>query len=45
MVGFIPTEYLRESGEEPVTLTLTNIDLKLFFEQYNVKVFEWWRGF
>lgn len=33
---FIDNEYLTYSGEEPVALTLTSIDLKLFFEQYDV---------
>lgn len=33
---FLGTEYLTESGEEPVTVTLTNIDLTLFFEHYDV---------
>lgn len=33
---FIPNEYLTSSNNEIVTLTLTNVDLKLFLEQYNV---------
>lgn len=33
---FVENEYLTDSGEEPVALTLTNIDLKLFLEQYDV---------
>ena len=33
---FIDNEYIEYSGIEPVALTLTNIDLKLFFEHYNV---------
>ena len=33
---FVDNEYLTESGNEPVALTLTSIDLKLFFEQYDV---------
>ncbi len=33
---FIDNEYLTDSGDEPVALTLTSIDLKLFFEQYDV---------
>lgn len=41
---FNDTEYLTTSGVEPVKLTLTNIDLKLFFEQYNVSEIEWLRG-
>lgn len=35
-LSFIPTEYIKSSNGELVTLTLTNIDLELFFEQYNV---------
>ncbi len=31
-----PGVYLRESGKEPVSLYLTNIDLDLFFENYDV---------
>ena len=33
---FVDNEYLTDSGEEPVALTLTSIDLKLFLEQYDV---------
>ena len=33
---FVDNEYLTDSGIEPVALTLTNIDLKLFFDQYDV---------
>lgn len=33
---FIDNEYLTDSGEEPVALTLTSVDLKLFLEQYDV---------
>lgn len=33
---FVDNEYLTDSGEEPVALTLTNVDLKLFLEQYDV---------
>lgn len=35
-LSFLETEYLTSSNNEIVTLTLTNVDLKLFFEQYNV---------
>ena len=34
--SFMPNEYLTSSKDEIVTLTLTNIDLKLFFDHYNV---------
>ena len=33
---FVANEYLTDSGVEPVALTLTSIDLKLFLEQYDV---------
>lgn len=33
---FIDNEYLTDSGDEPVALTLTSVDLKLFLEQYDV---------
>lgn len=35
-LAFIPTDYLHSSGDEEITLTLTNIDLDLFFEHYEV---------
>lgn len=35
-MSFIPNEYLNSSNGKLVTLTLTNPDLELFFEQYNV---------
>lgn len=34
--SYNPTEYLTSSNGEIIDLTLTNIDLKLFFEHYNV---------
>lgn len=40
-IGFKGNEYLESSGNEPVCLVLTNIDLKLFFEQYNVYELEY----
>lgn len=33
---FMPTEYLESSNGELTSLCLTNVDLELFFEQYNV---------
>lgn len=33
---FTPTEYLKSSNGEIVCLTLTNVDLDLFFKHYNV---------
>lgn len=41
---FIPNEYVESSDECPVTLTLTNVDLKLFFENYDVEVIKWHGG-
>lgn len=35
-MGFIANEYLTSSNDELVSLTLTSVDLKLFFNQYNV---------
>ena len=35
-LAFIPTEYIESSGDEEVTLCMTNVDLKLFFEHYDV---------
>lgn len=35
-LSFIPNEYVKSSGGDIVTLTLTNIDLDLFFNHYNV---------
>ena len=35
-LSFIPNEYVKSSKGDIVTLTLTNVDLKLFFENYNV---------
>lgn len=36
-MSFLPNEYLKSSNGELVTLTLTNPDLQLFLEQYEVK--------
>lgn len=41
---FIENEYLTDSGPEEVTLVLTNIDLKLFFEHYDVYDLEYESG-
>lgn len=35
-LSFLPNEYVKSSNGDIVTLTLTNIDLELFFEHYNV---------
>lgn len=33
---FIDTEYIKESGDTPVLLYMTNVDLKLFLDTYDV---------
>jgi hypothetical protein len=43
-LGFIPTEYLTSSGDEEVTMTLTSVDLELFFEHYEVYNIEYLSG-
>lgn len=43
---FVPTEYLTTSGDSEVTLTLTNVDLELFFshyEVYNIEYIDGWK--
>ena len=35
-MSFLPNEYIETSDDELITLTLTNIDLQLFFDQYDV---------
>nr|DAI89900.1 MAG TPA: DNA polymerase B [Caudoviricetes sp.] len=35
-LSFIPTQYLKSSDGEDVTLCLTSVDLELFMEHYNV---------
>lgn len=35
-LSFVPTEYLLSSNEESINLTLTNVDLKLFLEHYDI---------
>ena len=41
---FLDTEYITEAIE-PVVLTLSNIDLEIFFEHYDVTVYEWICGY
>lgn len=41
---FRPTEYLESSDGNDVTLCMTSVDIKLFFEQYDVKNVEWFGG-
>lgn len=41
---FVPTEYVRSSKGEVITLCLTSVDLKLFFQHYNVENVEYLCG-
>lgn len=43
-LSYRETEYLTRS-EEPTVLTLTSVDLKLFFENYDVQVISWDGGY
>lgn len=43
-LAFVPNEYIKSSDGDIVTLTLTNIDLDLFFEHYDVNVIEYHGG-
>ena len=43
--GFLPNEYIESSNGEIITLTLTNIDLKLFLENYDIKYEKYDGGF
>ena len=43
-MSFLPNEYLESSNGEIVTLTLTNIDLEMFFRHYDVTVYEYHGG-
>ena len=36
-LSFIPNEYVKSCKDHYITLFLTNVDLKLFFEQYDVE--------
>lgn len=42
--AFIETEYLTDSNDEIVQLTLTNVDLQLFFDHYDVMNLEYLCG-
>lgn len=39
-MGFKPTEYLKTNGEQVVRLHLTNVDMELFLQQYDVNIIE-----
>ena len=43
-LSFVPTEYLKSSNDQIITLTMTNIDLELFLENYDVYELEYVNG-
>lgn len=43
-LSFIPNEYVKSSKGGIVSLVLTNVDLQLFFDQYNVREIEYHGG-
>lgn len=43
-LSFVPTEYLKSSNDQIITLTLTNIDLELFLENYDAYELEYVNG-
>lgn len=43
-LSFVPTQYLTSSNGEDVTMCLTNVDLALFLEHYNVYNIEYHSG-
>ena len=44
-LGFLPNEYIETTDGELVTLTLTSVDVKLFFMQYDVDNIYWHGGY
>ena len=44
-LGYVPTEYLETTNGDIVTLTLTSVDYKLFFMQYDVSDITYHDGF
>ena len=44
-LAFLPNEYVESSKDEIVTLTLTSVDLELFFKHYDVNVIAWHGGY
>lgn len=44
-LSFMPNEYLTSSGGELVTLTLTSVDLELFFQHYNISHIHYGGGY
>lgn len=44
-LSFLPNEYVESSGDEILTLTLTSVDLELFFKHYDVNVIAYHGGY
>ena len=44
-LGFLPNEYIETTDGELVTITLTSVDVKLFFMQYDVDNIYWHGGY
>lgn len=44
-LSFVPTEYVTSSNDEEIIFTLTNVDLELFLEHYDVYNIEWMGGY
>lgn len=44
-LGYVPTEYIESTNGDIVTLTLTSVDLELFFMQYDVEDITYHDGF
>ena len=44
-LGFLPNEYIETTDGELVTITLTSVDVKLFFMQYDVNNIYWHGGY
>ena len=44
-LAFLPNEYIESSNGEIITLTLTSVDLELFFNHYDVNVIAYHGGF
>ena len=43
-LAFLPNEYLESSDGDVITLTLTSVDLEMFFRHYDVTVYEYHGG-
>lgn len=43
-LSFVPTEYLNSSNGEEITLCMTNVDLEIFLEHYDIDDIEYFSG-